>query len=276
MIFHKAAQGTPEWHAARCGAFTASTFEDGTSVLTRKSGDRVAGDPSLVSDEVLGTVAIEMVSGEPFKRLFEGGADTRAGHTEEPEARFAYEARTGALVEEAGVIKTDDNRFGYSTDGLVDDDGLIEVKALFSAARILGYLKDPADFIQQFIAQCNGGLWLTGRQWIDLVVWIPALKSVKKDLNIHRIYRNETAIEALEVKLFAALRRIDLYVEILRANPDAAAALIGGAPAAAADDAPAAPAPRVDAQIARPVPAPVAARAPVVASTAPVLDELLF
>ena len=70
------------------------------------------------------------------------------GHTMEEIARRQYEARTGSFVTEAGICITDDEIFGYSTDGLVDDDGLIEIKAPIDSAKILTMLAtgDTAEY----------------------------------------------------------------------------------------------------------------------------------
>lgn len=215
-------QGTEAWFAARCGVLTASTFADATAVLTRASGEKKAGDPTAAADEVCAIVAIERISGVPYRKSFETAA-TREGHEQEPELRDAYQFRRGCFVDEAGFVTTDDGRFGYSTDGLVDDDGAIEGKTLVSSKRVVEFLADPEKFIAEFRAQCLGGLWITGRQWIDLVVWIPQLQSVGKHLHIFRIERDDDEINALETKLMAALRRIDAYEDFLRSVPTALA-----------------------------------------------------
>ena len=68
---------------------------------------------------------------------------------------------------------------------------------------------DTSDFEDQ----CMFGLWLTGRQWIDLVVWVPSLEHMV----IKRITRDEDAIEALEADLMDFLRLVTQYETALRA-----------------------------------------------------------
>jgi hypothetical protein len=190
----------------------------------------------------------------------------RRGQELEPEARRLYEVRTGNLVLESGIALTDDRVFGYSTDGLVADDGAIEIKIPASPTALHLAWTNPGKLALDYIDQMRGGLWITGRKWIDLVVYCPWLKSVGKDLLIHRVVRDENEIEVLEERLvaFARLvqaREIDFRTPIGDSGPaeeappvlidqplgavsavmraptvDAAAALIAGTPAPAADD----------------------------------------
>lgn len=182
-------QGSPEWKQARAGKVTASRAKDTRDRL--KSG-AASGKQIAYACQV----ALERVSRQPADATFENW-QMREGHIQEPIARAAYEQHTGNLVDEVGAFATDDELFLYSPDGVVDDDGLLEVKTLFSPERIMTIVGhgDVSDFIDQ----CMFGLWLTGRQWIDLVVWVPALEH----LSIRRINRDEDAIEALESDLIA-------------------------------------------------------------------------
>ncbi len=154
-------------------------------------------------------VALERLSGQPADATFENW-QMREGHVQEPIARAAYERRTGDLVDEVGAFATDDDLFLYSPDGLIDDDGLLEVKSLFSPERIMAIVGngDTSDFEDQ----CMFGLWLTGRQWIDLVVWVPSLNHMV----IKRINRDEDYIEAMETDLMAFSRLVTQYENTLR------------------------------------------------------------
>lgn len=195
-------QGSPEWKQARAGKVTASRAKDARDRL--KSG-AASGKQIAYACQV----ALERVSGAPADMTFENW-QMREGHVQEPIARAAYERRTGNLVDEVGAFATDDDLFLYSPDGLIDGDGLLEVKTLFSPERIVNIVGngDTSDFEDQ----CMFGLWLTGRQWIDLVVWVPSLNHMA----IHRITRNEDAIEALEADLMAFARLVTQYETTLR------------------------------------------------------------
>lgn len=196
-------QGSPEWKQARAGKVTASRAKDARDKL--KSG-AASGKQIAYACQV----ALERVSGQPADATFENW-QMREGHVQEPIARAAYERLTGNLVDEVGAFATDDELFLYSPDGVPDNDGLLEVKTLFSPERIMTIVGngDTSDFEDQ----CMFGLWLTGRKWIDLVVWVPALEHMV----IKRITRNEDAIEALEADLMAFSRLVTQYETTLRA-----------------------------------------------------------
>ena len=196
-------QGSPEWKQARAGKVTASRANDARDRL--KSG-AASGKQIAYACQV----ALERVSHQPADATFENW-QMREGHVQEPIARAAYERRTGNLVDEVGAFATDDDLFLYSPDGLIDCDGLLEVKTLFSPERIMTIVGNGD--VSDFIDQCMFGLWLTGRQWIDLVVWVPSLEH----LTIKRIYRDEDYIEAMETDLMAFSRLVTQYENTLRA-----------------------------------------------------------
>lgn len=195
-------QGSPEWKQARAGKVTASRAKDARDRL--KSG-AASGKQIAYACQV----ALERVSHQPADATFENW-QMREGHAQEPIARAAYERRTGNLVDEVGAFATDDDLFLYSPDGLIDGDGLLEVKTLFSPERIMTIVGNGD--VSDFIDQCMFGLWLTGRQWIDLVVWVPSLEH----LTIKRIDRDEDYIEAMETDLMAFSRLVTQYETTLR------------------------------------------------------------
>ena len=195
-------QGSPEWKQARAGKVTASRAKDARDRL--KSG-AASGKQIAYACQV----ALERVSHQPADATFENW-QMREGHVQEPIARAAYERRTGNLVDEVGAFATDDDLFLYSPDGLIDGEGLLEVKTMFSPERIMTIVGNGD--VSDFIDQCMFGLWLTGRQWIDLVVWVPSLEH----LTIKRIDRDEDYIEAMETDLMAFSRLVTQYENTLR------------------------------------------------------------
>lgn len=207
MRFINAPQGSEAWLQARVGKITASRYKDARDRLKPAKGETI-GKPSAKCTAYAAQVAVERIVGRPVEKLFETW-QMREGHSEEPRARAAYDVETGNIVDEVGAIVTDDDLFLYSPDGLIGDDGLLEIKTLLSPERILRVIGEGD--LSDYMDQCLGGLWLTGRKWIDLVLWCPSLEPVGRQLTIHRITRQENAIEALEADLmtFAALVRRD-------------------------------------------------------------------
>ncbi len=201
-ILNSFEQGSPEWKQARAGKVTASRAKDARDRLK-------SGAPSGKQIAYACQVALERVSGAPADMTFENW-QMREGHVQEPIARAAYERLTGNLVDEVGAFATDDDLFLYSPDGLIDDDGLLEVKTLFSPERIMTIVGNGD--VSDFIDQCMFGLWLTGRQWIDLVVWVPSLEHMA----VKRITRNDDYIEAMETDLIAFARMVKQYETTLR------------------------------------------------------------
>lgn len=215
MKFIECAQGTTEWFAARCGKITASCFADAISRCSRKSGARDVGDPTAVAERYAADLAIERISGkmhgEPPKAWV-----LERGHQMEAAARMHYESRTGAFVTEAGIAATDDGLFGYSSDGLVNDDGLIEVKAPIDSAKILHIL--ATGDTSEYDHQMQGGMWITGRAYCDFLMYVPDLAPVGKDLFVKRVFRDEAFIDDMVLRLAEFDKLVQANVAILRAS----------------------------------------------------------
>ena len=195
-------QGSEEWLTARRGKITGSRFKDARDKLK-------GGQPSKACLGYAMDVARERIGGiAPSK--FQNQA-MRIGTEQEPFARAMYEARTGHMVDEAGLYLSDDAVFGLSPDGLVNDDGVIEIKTMVGSDTLFTAVADGD--VSAYMDQCLGYLWLLGRQWVDLVIWTPDLNHMA----IHRITRDEDAIEALEADLMAFASLVTQYENTLRA-----------------------------------------------------------
>lgn len=201
MIHYEHPQGSDAWMQCRAGKITASRCKDARDVLK-------SGKPSGKQISYAAQVAVERIAGRPVDQSFQNW-QMKEGTKQEPMARIAYEIQTGNMVEEVGSLATDDEIFLYSPDGLIDADGLLEIKTLFSPERIIQIIADGDD--SDFRDQCNFGLWLTGRKWIDLVLWCPALEPIGAQITIRRIERDDDAINAMEADLVA-------FAAIVRAN----------------------------------------------------------
>lgn len=213
MKFIECAQGSPEWLQLRSGKCTASCFADAVSVMQKNSGQRKVGDLSAAAERYAADIAIERVSGQPHGEPPKAWVLER-GHEMEVRARMAYEARTKAFVTESGICVSDDGLFAYSSDGLVEAEGLIEIKAPIDSAKILAMIQ--AGDVSEYMHQMQGGMWLTGRKWCDFIMFVPDLVSVGKDLYIKRVYRDDEFIDNMVGQLQRFQGVIDAYEAILR------------------------------------------------------------
>jgi exodeoxyribonuclease (lambda-induced) len=203
VIVHQHEQGTDEWLSARRGAITGSRFSDARD---RTAKGAMTSRATLYAQDV----ARERCGGAA-PGVFVNAA-MRTGTEQEPLARLAYEARTGNMVEEAGFITTDDSKFGVSVDGLVDDDGMIEIKTMVSSGTLFKAVVegDHSDYLDQI----NGSLWLLGRKWCDLILWAPDLPAGK--MTIIRIERDDNVIQKLEDDLISFEKLVSDYESKLR------------------------------------------------------------
>ena len=186
-------QGTPEWHAARCGIATASGFAD--VLATVKTGEAAS------RRNYRARLVVERLTGKAVE-TFQTHA-MRQGTEREPIARRAYEIQTGALVREVGFCRHDELEAGASPDGLIDDDGGLEIKCPELATH-LSYLRIPGA-PAEYIAQIQGCMWITGRAWWDFASFNPDFPP-NLQLTVRRIARDDRYIAALAlaVELFMA------------------------------------------------------------------------
>lgn len=215
MKFIECAQGTEAWFAARCGKITASCFADAISRCSRKSGARDVGDPTAVAERYAADLAIERISGQMHGEPPKAWVLER-GHRMEAAARMHYESRTGAFVTEAGIAVTDDGLFGYSSDGLCNNDGLIEIKAPIDSAKIMAMW--ATGDTSEYDCQMQGGLWITGRAYCDFLMYVPDLAPVGKDLFVKRVLRDEAFIDDMVLRLAEFDKLVQANVAILRAG----------------------------------------------------------
>lgn len=177
-------QGTPEWIEARRGRITGSRFKLARDKL--KGGEYSKAAKLYAMD-----TARERCGGVPAATFV--NAAMRFGTEQEPRARMAYEDTTGEFVQEVGFASTEDGKFGVSVDGLVGNDGIVEIKTMVGSETLFRAVVDWDH--SEYIDQINGALWLLGRKWCDLILWAPDLPA--KRMTVCRIERDENAIDAL-------------------------------------------------------------------------------
>jgi predicted phage-related endonuclease len=156
---HNIEQGSPEWHDIRQGVLTSTAIK----TLITPTGKLADNDKTRAQ---VYEVAAQRINGrtEPSYLSF----DMMRGHTEEILARDLY-SQYYAQVTECGFITNDKLGFtvGYSPDGLVGEDGLIEIKS--AKAKIQVQRIADGDIPTEHIAQVQTGLWVTGRKWCDFI-----------------------------------------------------------------------------------------------------------
>lgn len=195
-------QGSEEWFAARCGKATASQFR--AILATIKSGEaaeRRNYRAALIVERLTGKADIGFTS-----------EAMRWGTEQEPFARIAYMAKTGAVVEEAGFILHPEINAGASPDGLIGEDGGLEIKCP-SKATHLSTLQSGV-MPTEHTPQVQGAMWITGRKWWDFVSYHPEFPD-HLQLFVKRVQRDDDYIRDLEAKVRAFLAEVDAEVESL-------------------------------------------------------------
>jgi hypothetical protein len=159
-VFDELEQGSDEWLAARCGIVTASVVG---LLITAKTIKPAANDTSR---GLISTLVAERITGhvEPIQM----NADMERGTLDEPYARDLYSEHFAPATEVGFMVRDDLGfRLGYSPDGLVGDDGLIEIKSRRQKKHLSTILADEVPI--ENMAQCQTGLLVSGREWIDYV-----------------------------------------------------------------------------------------------------------
>ncbi len=152
-------QGSDEWKALRVGRVTASRI-----------GSIMGWSPYQSRADVLREMVRQHFKVEPE---FTGNIATEYGQKHEPLARHAYEIETGNKVRETVFFRTDE--FGASPDGMIDPDGILEIKCPFSKRKdgtpIFTSIFD--DSLKHYMAQVQWNLYMSDRKWCAFWQWSP-------------------------------------------------------------------------------------------------------
>lgn len=196
MRIIKAEQRSPEWFQARLGVPSASSFG---KVITP------TGKPSMQVDGYRNKLVAEILTGRTDGQ--EASEAMQRGTDMEPEARSYYELIAGP-VQEIGFCIHDDG-FGCSPDGLVGDDGLLEIKCPLSHTQV-EYLRD-GKIPGIYYPQVQGQLLVMGRKWCDFISYHPDMKPL-----IVRVERDKKFIDTLHGLLIDLVTQVKLDVERCR------------------------------------------------------------
>ena len=194
-------QRTDDWFAARLGKVTASRIAD---VCAKGKG--------ATRDNYMAQLICEILSQKPTESFTTPAMQW--GIDQEPHARAAYSAKTGNLVDEVGFIDHPEiEGAGASPDGVVEEDGLIEIKCQ-SLANSLDFIlveKIPSRYRMQMQWQ----MACTAREYCDFVSYDPRLPE-HLQLKVVHVQRDQKEIDFLEGEVKAFLAEMNEKLEKLK------------------------------------------------------------
>lgn len=208
-------QGSMEWFQARRGIPSASNFD---RIITPKTGKLSAQADDYIC-ELIGEL------NTPYLPEWAENYTNKAirwGEQTEQEARDWYTVDTGNQVRQVGFCTTDDARFGCSPDGLIGEDGGLELKCpqpkTHTAYLLKGGLPD------EYRPQVHGALFVTGRPWWDFASYSPGLPPL-----LVRVVPDDytralaDALENFHLRYSAALEKVRLLQDpVMPRLPNAA------------------------------------------------------
>lgn len=200
MIIHNFEQGSDEWYNIRLGKITASKIKD---VLAKGQGK--------TRDMYMRELCSEILTGLKDDGYTNAAMDF--GKETEENALNAYSLVTDLEVESVGFVEHESGRMGCSPDGLVGEDGLIEIKCPKTTTHIQTVIDDkvPTPYIKQMQFQ----LFITGKKWVDFVSFDPRLH-VNKRIFIKRVERDEQMISLMKEECDRFIYELDELVKKMK------------------------------------------------------------
>jgi putative phage-type endonuclease len=196
-------QGTEAWRQARCGSLGASSVHE--ALARTKSGWGAS------RANILARLLIERLTGIPQDAYT--NAAMQHGIETEPEARAAYQFEAGMLVKQIGLRKHATIAGTHaSPDGLVGDDGLLEIKCPATATHLDRLLGEPIP--GKYIIQMQWQLAVTGRAWCDYVSFDPRMPENMR-LHIERVTRDDRHIAEIEAQVREFLAELEAKLAAL-------------------------------------------------------------
>lgn len=180
MIIEMVPQRSAEWHAMKLGTISASSANDIDTAPKRKTF-------------VFGLLA-QILTGK--SNPFYVTDAVQRGIDMEQFAKEDYEKLKGTKIEDVGFIFQDEERIvGCSPDGLVRDEGLIEIKCPNTATHISYIVNGPP---KAYVLQMQFQMYITGRKWCDFVSWDDRVDDENLVMYTKRIYRDNEMISAID------------------------------------------------------------------------------
>lgn len=196
-------QGSQAWLESRMGKVTASAL---SNVMMAKTA---AGYQNYMAQLIC-----ERLTGEPVE-TFKSAAMEHGTETE-PQARAFYELETGNEVVECGFIPHPTlANSGASPDGLIGDDGGIEIKAPQPAKHIKNLMGGTID--KAYMLQMQWGMACTGREWWDFVSFNPSFPA-HLQLHVQKVKRDQEMIEDITASVTSFLSEMESKLRVLEAR----------------------------------------------------------
>ena len=193
-LYNDLVQGSPEWLAVRLGKFGGT---DAQAVATNGKG------LETLCFQKVG----EIITNRPSSTYT--NPDMERGNELENTARSAYEIQAGNQVVQIGYVELNEY-VGVSPDGLIGDDGLVEIKCPTDANFVRFMIEKKPD--TKYVWQMQHQMYVTDRKWCDFVVFNDNLDKIE----IMRVERDEAKIEKIRIGLEAGVERVKDILERLK------------------------------------------------------------
>jgi len=196
VIISNEEQGTEAWLESRLGKPSASGFG---KLITR------TGKPSTQAEGYINQLIFEKISGK-IPETYKSPAMER-GNELEPEARENFEFINDLIVRQVGFVQNDELTYGCSPDGLIADNGGLEIKCPLGQTMVR-YLRDEEELVKAYWQQIQGSMWVTGASHWYAFAYHPETKHVQV-----RVERDNDYIKLLAVEVLAAVNTIKTETE---------------------------------------------------------------
>lgn len=201
MIIHdNIEQGTHEWHLLRLGKPTASEF---SNIITPKFEARTGEMPFTY----LCKKVAERFHGKPLPQPFTFAMEQ--GEILEDQARAWLEMDQGITVKQVCFIESDDRRFGCSPDGLIGEDGGLELKCPEAHTHVKYLLK--GELPPEYATQVHGCMFVTGRKWWKFLSYRRGFPAF-----LITVERDESIMQKINLAVSAFCDRIDEEIQKLK------------------------------------------------------------
>jgi putative phage-type endonuclease len=196
-------QGTGAWFNARTGKLTASRMR--SAIKRLKNGDDSAERKNLKIE-----ILCERMTGDIMDKFV--NTAMQWGIEKEPEAKAAYESKTGRIIRDVGFIDHPRIQFcGASPDGFVDD-GLVEIKCPTTSTHVSWIL--DGGIPEEHKAQMTLQAAVTGRSWVDFVSYDPRMPEAQQ-LLVRRFYPTAGEMVEIETEADKFLAEVDALFDVI-------------------------------------------------------------